>query len=212
MIEIKKFVFSEFFENTYVLVDKSSNKAIIVDPGCREETEKQELLDFIKSNNLFVEYILNTHCHLDHIFGNNALQKETGSKLIYHKDDEFLLKIQLEYSLSLGLLMEPSPLADKYLLDDETLVLGNSTFSVIHTPGHSPGGICLYSKENDLCITGDTIFNESIGRSDLWNGDHFQLIDSINAKIMSLPENTILYPGHGEKTSVEYEKNNNPFL
>jgi len=212
MLKIKTFVFSDFYENTYLAIEPESKEAVVIDPGCLLDEEKKEIYSFIIDNQLKIVKILNTHCHLDHIFGVEYLKSKFNVEYLYHKEDDFLIDIQIDYSKKYGIELKKTIKADKFLNEGDFIKIGKDSLKVIHTPGHSPGGVCFYSQTSNFCITGDTIFQESIGRTDLWNGDYFTLIESINSKILTLPENTELYPGHGNKTTVIYEKNNNQFL
>jgi hydroxyacylglutathione hydrolase len=212
MLKIKSYVFSPFQENTFLIIDKSSNNAAIIDPGCMSQSEKQTLVRDIETSNAKLELVINTHLHIDHIFGNKFLCEKYGAKLIYPRGDEFLLPIMEDEAKRFGVLLEPSPKADFYFEEIDKIKLGNSELELLFTPGHTPGEYSIYSEEDSACFTGDVLFQESIGRTDLWSGDYDTLIESIYNKLFTLPDNTVVYPGHGELTTIGHEKNYNPFL
>ncbi|RJP67331.1 MAG: MBL fold metallo-hydrolase [Ignavibacteriales bacterium] len=212
MIKIHRFVFNPFAENTYILWDDTTLEAAIIDPGCYEEFEKNLLKDFVASNKLTPKYLLNTHCHIDHIVGNAFIKKEFIVEFIAGEKDVFLLEIQLEHAYEFGFEMEESPQPDSFLSEDRILRLGEQEIKSLFTPGHSPGEFCLYCPDENICITGDVLFNEAIGRTDLWSGDYKNLIQSIQVKLFTLPDETKIYPGHGDESSIGYEKIHNPFL
>lgn len=211
-MELKRFVFNAFQENTYVIWDAVSKEAAIVDPGCYTEDEKQQLKDFVLSAELKVRYLINTHCHIDHVLGNAFVQQEFKPDYLLHKEDVFLIDIQYEHCKNYGFQLEkfenPNIVIEKF----DYIMLGESRIDIIVTPGHSPGEICLYHKESNQCITGDVLFREGIGRTDLWGGDYFTLMDSIQDVLFELPDETVIYPGHGPESSIGHEKNNNPFI
>jgi glyoxylase-like metal-dependent hydrolase (beta-lactamase superfamily II) len=213
MIKIKKFVFSQFFENTYVVWDDLTKETMIVDPGCSDSYEEKELESFISSNKLRVKYLINTHCHVDHIFGCRFVKDKYEVPYYAPEKDIPLIENfnkQLEFvELSSG---SNPPLPDFYITEDLKLNLGETEFNFLFTPGHTPGEFCIYFKENNFCITGDVLFQNSIGRTDLWGGDYQMLIDSIKNKLLNLPNDTKIYPGHGEESTIGEEKKFNPFL
>jgi len=211
MIAIKQFVFNPFQENTYVLYQPQA-EAIVVDPGCSNESEVQELIGFIQSQKLTVRCSVNTHCHIDHILGIAALKQHFGVKAYAHIDDLPLLQMAPAHALMFGLSLESVPAIDETLNHGDVIDLNGSKLTVIHTPGHSKGGICLYAEHEKFVVTGDTLFNLSIGRTDLPEGSYETLIASIKEKLMVLPDDTAVYPGHGNSTSIGSEKKLNPFL
>ncbi len=212
MIKIHKFIFNPFAENTYILWDAISLEAAIIDPGCYEEYEKNLLKDFVERNQLRPKYLINTHCHIDHIVGNAFIKKEFNVEFIMGKRDVFLLDIQFDHAYEFGFDMEKSPDPDSFLSEERIIKLGESEIKSLFTPGHSPGEFCLYCPNENICITGDVLFNEAIGRTDLWSGEYEALIDSIQNKLFILPDETKIYPGHGEDSTIGYEKDHNPFL
>ncbi|MFO8234909.1 MAG: MBL fold metallo-hydrolase [Bacteroidales bacterium] len=211
MLTIKNFIFNPFQENTYVISD-DSGKCIVLDPGCYFENEQVELKNYIKQNNLTPEYIVYTHGHVDHIIGTEFLKKEFGIKAIMHKDDMDILHNSSEFAASIGLDMEQPSDPELHISENEKINFGNIDFITYHAPGHSPGSIILHYPEENILFSGDVLFRKGIGRSDLGGGDHDTLIRSIKTKILPLDENTEVYTGHGESTTVFEEKHENPFL
>ena len=211
MIKILTFVFNAFQENTYLLFDETK-ECIIIDAGCYENSEKEEIVSFIKNNNLKPIKLVNTHGHIDHLLGVNYLCKKYNISLEAHKLDVPLFENTKQYAEYFGFEFEESPSIGSYLAENDKIDFGNSTLEIIHVPGHSPGSIAFYSKKQDFVIVGDVLFKGSIGRTDLPGGDYDTLINSIKTKLLNLPEGVIVFPGHGEKTSIGYEKKSNPFL
>lgn len=212
MMNIKTFVFNPFQENTYIIYDEISKEAAIIDPGCMNESEENAIDGFLLNNKLALKYMINTHCHIDHILGNRYIKEKYNPKFYAPEGDIFLFDLMINEALKMGFEMKKSPQPDEFLTEDLTINLGSAGIKFIFTPGHSPGGFSIYVKEEKFCITGDTLFRESIGRTDLWEGDYDVLLHSISAKLYVLPEETIIYPGHGEPSSIGYEKSNNPFI
>ncbi len=211
MLKIKSFVFSPIQENTYLLYDGFNNCAII-DPGCYFDAEKEQLTQFIKQSGLQAKMLLNTHCHLDHIFGNKYIAETYQLKPQIHANE----KVVLEYATTSGL-MYNLPF-DNYtggfifLKGSDKILLGEDELEVIEAPGHSPGHICFYCKAQNFLIGGDVLFNRSIGRTDLPGGNHEQLIKNIKEKLLILPDVTVVYSGHGPATTIGEEKRENPYL
>lgn len=208
---IKRFEFNPFQENTYLVYD--SGKAMIVDPGMLFPEEIEELTSFISANNLTVNHIVNTHLHLDHIFGNQAAADTFGITPKAHPADfplgESLSAQARSFGLPESIVNQPKEFAP--LTDGELLHIGNLEIKIITVPGHSPGGIALYCPAEKWVITGDSLFKSSIGRTDLPGGNHRQLIESVRSKLLTLPDQTTVYPGHGPATSIAAEQNN-PYL
>jgi hydroxyacylglutathione hydrolase len=211
MIYIKFFIFNAFQENTFVLYDETG-EALIIDAGCQTTDEINNLTDFVKNYNLKIVEILSTHGHIDHILGNRFLKNNYKIPYRAHEGDLFLIENAIEHGAIFGLEIEKPPLPDQYLSDNEQIHFGNSRLEVIHLPGHSPGGVGFYCKDQNFIVVGDVLFSGSIGRTDLPGGDFDQLINSIQSRLIELPENTIVYPGHGPHTTVGEEKRTNPFL
>ena len=211
MLKIKSFVFSPIQENTYVLYNES-NQCIIIDPGCYFPEEKDELAAFITQSGLKPVMLLNSHCHLDHVFGNRFVAESYGLTLQLHEKE----KAMLDFAPASGLMYD-MPFDNYvgefiYLKEGDTILLGEDELKVIEAPGHSPGHICFYCARQHFIISGDVLFNRSIGRTDLPGGDHQTLIDNIRTKLFILPEETVVHSGHGPLTTIGEEKRENPFL
>ena len=211
MLKIKSFVFSPIQENTYVLYNES-NQCIIIDPGCYFPEEKDELAAFITQSGLKPVMLLNSHCHLDHVFGNKFVAESYGLTLQLHEKE----KAMLDFAPASGLMYD-MPFDNYvgefiYLKEGDTILLGEDELKVIEAPGHSPGHICFYCASQHFIISGDVLFNRSIGRTDLPGGDHQMLIDNIRTKLFILPEETVVHSGHGPLTTIGEEKRENPFL
>ena len=212
MLNIQTFVFSPFQENTYLIYNETK-EAILIDPGCFDESEKNILKKFIEDHDLKLIRLINTHLHLDHIFGNKFVTDTYGIKPEAGKEDEFLIEKMLSQAQMFGLnLSEGAPELGAYIIDGQEIKLGNSIFTAIHVPGHSPGSMAFYSKEDNLMFSGDVLFNGSIGRTDLEQGDYATLIRSIQNRLLPLPDSTVVYSGHGPSTTIADEKKNNPYL
>ena len=211
-MNIKIFTFNQFFENTFIISD-STNECIIIDPGCYDKNEKQILQDYILSNNLVPTRLINTHCHIDHILGNNFVSKTWDLELEIHHKDIDLLKNSKDIADLYGFVnYEKSPITNKFLVEGDIIEFGKSNLEVLFTPGHAPGHISLYSKNENFIISGDVLFNNSIGRTDLPGGNYNSLIDTIKSKFLCLDDSTVVYCGHGPSTTVGKERINNPFL
>jgi hydroxyacylglutathione hydrolase len=212
MIKINKFIFNPFAENTYLIWDSTSNVAIIIDPGCSNQNEENYLKEYIHKLKISPVFLINTHCHIDHIIGNAFVKKEFNVEFICAEEDYFLIESQENQATLFGLDINKSPLPGRYLTEDLELKINNTKIKFIHTPGHSPGGYCIYFPEEQICFTGDTLFKDTIGRTDLYQGNYHTLIHSIRKKLFLLPDDVIIYPGHGEESSIGYEKKYNQFL
>jgi hydroxyacylglutathione hydrolase len=210
MMEIKQFEFNAFAENTYILYDKSG-ECIIVDPGCYEDNEKDQLVRFIDTNELNVVALINTHCHIDHVLGNHYVKQKFGVDLYIHEADNPTLKACEVVAPIYGFNNYEPTEADKFLKEGETVKFGHSELKVLFVPGHAPGHIALVNEEDKVCINGDVLFQGSIGRTDLPGGNFDTLISSIKNKMFELPNDTTVYCGHGPSTSIGFEKQHNPF-
>lgn len=211
MISIHYFTFGPFDENTYILYDETK-ECIIIDPGCYDNRERSELADFIQQNELKPVKLLNTHCHLDHIFGNGFVADKYNLKLEMNKNDQIVLDSYLTVAGIYNLQAQPSPAPSVYLEEGDIVNFGNSSLQIVFTPGHSPGSITFYNTEQKFMIAGDVLFNGSIGRSDLPGGNHNALINSIKTKLLALGDDYKVYSGHGPTTNIGHERKTNPFL
>lgn len=212
-MKIKTFVFNHFGENTYVVSDESTKKCAIIDPGCFFDQEKQELKNFILSENLQVECILFTHCHLDHAFGARfATQEFPQAEICAHKNEQIFIDDALNQGLRYGINMEQPPHITRYINEDDVIRIGEIELQVIFVPGHSPGGLCFYSAKEDILFSGDVLFQNSVGRSDLIGGNHDLLIEGIVQHLLCLPNETVVYCGHGHTTTIKNERETNNFL
>ncbi len=212
MLKVEKFVFNDFNENTYLIWDEDSKEAIVVDPGCITKSEQIQFSEFVEKENLTLKYLVSTHCHLDHVFGNAFIKNRFSPEYLINEKESSLLDMLVEHAHKYGFEVEQSPLPDRFIDERTILKLGENSIKILFTPGHSPGEICLLLEKEKICITGDVLFKEGIGRTDLWGGDYFTLMDSIQDILFKLPEETIILPGHGDSSTIEHEKNNNPFF
>lgn len=211
MIKVKVFTFSPIQENTYVLYNEHK-KAIVIDPGCYFPAEQEQLYQFIESTGLEVVQLLNTHCHLDHVFGNKWVYETFKTPLCIHPDEEPMLKMAPLSGEKWGLPFENYNGPIQYLQPGDTILLGNDALKVILAPGHSPASICFYCEFESFLIGGDVLFRESIGRTDLPGGNHEQLLTSIKEQLFTLPNDVKVYPGHGLTTTIGHEKRHNPYM
>lgn len=211
MLTVQRFTFNPVQENTYVLYNEKG-ECCIIDPGCYFAREEQALTSFIEQNKLTPVFLLNTHCHLDHIFGNRFVHKTYGLKLHLHPQE----KPVLDYGPTAGQLWQlPFDNYDGelvYLDEGQTIRIGDDELHILFTPGHSPGSISFYDKESKFLISGDVLFQGSVGRTDLPGGDFQILEESIKTKLYTLPQDVVIYPGHGDSTTIGDEMNSNPFV
>lgn len=212
MITIKSFEFNYFQENTFLLYD-DTREAVLIDCGCCRKEEEKELTDFIFENKLILKHLLCTHLHVDHVFGNGFIYKTYGLKPEANKQDVEKLPSPDEQAKLFGLRqhVENVPV-EKYIVGGEIIKFGTSELQVLTVPGHSPGSVAFYNQKNGFAIVGDALFAGSIGRTDLWGGNQDVLVAAIRDKLLSLPDETVIYPGHGPETRVIDEKFNNPYL
>jgi Zn-dependent hydrolases, including glyoxylases len=213
MITIKLFTFNFFGENTYLLYDETK-EAVIIDCGCVMPEEEKELSVFLEKNNLTLKKLLSTHYHFDHVIGNAYIFQKYGLRPEMHHDEKNAATPTLNMQASkFGIQMnfeEIEPL--RFIEDNEEIRFGNSVLKAILIPGHSPASLAFYSEADMFLFSGDALFNGSIGRTDLWGGDYGTLISNIEKRLLILPDNTTVYPGHGPKTTIGNEKINNPYL
>ena len=211
MFTIKCFQFSPIQENTYLLYNEFNN-CIIIDPGCYFEEEREILAQYILSNQLKPQILLNTHCHLDHVFGNRWVHETWGLELWLHPDEEQMLQFAPISGEKWGLPFDNYRGPLHFLNHGDKVQLGEDTLTVLLTPGHSPGSVCFYCEAQQFVIGGDVLFRESIGRTDLPGGNHETLLKSIQEQLFTLPDEVIVYPGHGIPTRIGHEKLHNPYL
>ena len=211
MIYIEKVVVNSFFENTYIVYDQNK-ECVIIDPGCYSKNEKDKITSIIDKYALKVKLILNTHCHIDHILGNKHL-KDTYKVSIYaHTNEMPVFEAATEYANALELFDYVATDISFTIKEGDIIEVGNMRFNVIYVHGHSPGHLAFYIVKSKYCFSGDVIFVNSIGRTDLIGGDYNTLMESINNKIVTLGDDVVIYPGHGRSTSVGQEKQTNPYL
>lgn len=211
MISIQQFAFNPYRENTYVLFDESS-ECVIIDPGMSDANEQNQLVQFIKENKLKPVLLLNTHCHIDHVLGNKFVYDNWSLKPQFHAAELPILQAIPGYAPQMGFDYELSPEPEVFLGETGTVKFGNSQLELIFAPGHSPAHLCFYAAADNFLIGGDVLFYTSIGRTDLPGGNHAQLINSIKNNLFILPNDCKVYPGHGQFTTIGFEKQHNPFL
>jgi hydroxyacylglutathione hydrolase len=211
MLHVRSFTFNPVQENTYVLFNEKK-EGIIIDPGCYFDDEKEALESFISNEYLIPKLLLNTHCHLDHVFGNKFISERYGLTLHLHKKEEPMLQMAPASGLMFNLPFDNYQGYFIFLKEGDTILLGDDKLDIIDTPGHSPGSICFYCKEQHFIIAGDVLFENSIGRTDLPGGDSETLLNSIKQKLFTLPGDVIVYPGHGNNTTIGAETKYNPFV
>jgi hydroxyacylglutathione hydrolase len=211
MLTVYHFEFSPIIENTYVLYNETG-ECIIIDPGCYDEREESQLKSFITLHKLHPKLLLNTHCHLDHVFGNVFVHDTWKLDLHIHPLEKAVLDYAPEAGKRWNLPFSNYQGPINYIRKGDLIRLGNDELAIIEAPGHSPGHICFYSEAQQFLIGGDVLFRKSIGRTDLPGGNHQQLLNSIRQQLFILPDAVRVYPGHRESTTIGYEKKNNPFL
>lgn len=209
-LRIQKFTFNPFAENTYLLFD-GSLEAILIDPGCCTPAEERTLDGFIQEHQLKVVGLYNTHCHIDHVLGNAFAMRHYGVGLCIHALEVPYLKAVESYASNYGFTKYQASEARYFYNEGDQVKFGDQVLEVLFAPGHAPGHVLLHSPQASVCIVGDVIFKESIGRTDLPGGNFDTLMHSIRTKVFSLPRHTILHPGHGEATTVQHEQAHNPF-
>ena len=210
MTNIKVFPLNPYRMNTHIVWDESG-EGVIIDAGNSNDEELQQIVDFVEKENINLKMLLNTHGHIDHRVGNNAIIEKFGIELYAHKAGLMFYESG-NYDSFLGVKIEHVHMPDHYLKDGDEVKFGNTTLKVLYTPGHADGSICFYNAEHAFVIVGDVLFQQSIGRTDLPTGDYDLLIESIRTKLLTLPPDTEVYPGHGPTTRIAYEKLDNPFI
>lgn len=207
---IKAFTFNPFQTNCYVCHD--NGEAVIVDPSCYEDWEREQLLGYIDAEHLTVKHLLLTHGHVDHIFGCDAMVHTFGGGFLMHRADTPLLEQAPMHAQMFGTAMEVPPPPAGYLEEGDNVTFGESEWEIRHTPGHSPGSVCFYDNKNKFVISGDVLFYDSIGRTDLWQGSLPVLMRSIFDKLMPMEDGVKLFPGHGPASTIGRERLHNPFI
>jgi len=211
MLTVKQFIFNPVQENTYVLSNEK-DACCIIDPGCYFGNERRTLEEYIQEEELSPKFLLNTHCHLDHVFGNKFVFETYNLTLHLHEKERQVLERAPAAGLQWNMPFENYRGDYIFLEEGDTITMDDDALQVLFTPGHSPGSISFYCKAQNFVIGGDVLFRMSIGRTDLPGGDFDTLINSIRQKLFVLPDETIVYPGHGEATTIGFEKKHNPFL
>lgn len=205
------FVFNPFQVNSFIVADEGG-ECILIDPACSPGKETEHLLSAISLRGLKPLMVLNTHAHVDHLLGVDALCREFRIPFLLHSDDTFLLDHAVSHAEFFGLDLIKAPRPDLLLKDGDVLEFGGSNLSIIHVPGHSPGSVVMKSEQGRWIISGDVLFAGSIGRSDLPGGNHDLLVSGIKQKLLSLEDGFLVYPGHGPSTTIGKERIHNPFL
>lgn len=211
MMQLAIFTFNPFSENTYVLIGPNKQCAI-VDPGMSNEEEQDQLFQFIEKEGLTPVLLLNTHCHIDHVLGNAAVKRKYNVPFQMHRDDMPTLELASAASLRWNVPFEGSPLPDSFLEEGNKVVFDEVELRVLHVPGHAPGHIVFVNDADNVAIAGDVLFKESVGRTDLPGGNGPMLAKMIQEKMYNLPEDMVVFPGHGPETTIGWEKEHNPFV
>lgn len=211
MAKVVTFTFNAFQENMYLVYD-DTKECIIFDPGCSNDQEEAKLISFIEEHNLKPVRLINTHCHLDHVFGNKFISEKYNLPLEGHKDEAPVLAWSEKAATQYGLSMKPSPPITKFIEEGDIIEFGNTKLVSLFTPGHSPASLSFYCKEDKFIIAGDVLFHSSIGRTDLPGGNFDTLINSIKTQFFPLGDDVVVYPGHMQSTTIGFEKAHNPFL
>ena len=212
-MKVRAFICNMLHENCYLVYDEVSREAAVIDPGFYWDEEKRKFSEFVQANNLKVKYLLCTHLHFDHIFGNTFIEDTYGLKLCASPEDNDWITNFARSAARFGIPVDSTPRpVDHPLHDGDTLMIGTEELKCIATPGHSAGGMCFYIPSCNILFAGDTLFQSSIGRTDFADGNYAQLINSIQKQLLTLPSKTIVYPGHGDPTSIEDEIKHNPYL
>lgn len=211
-LNIKRFVCNMLQENCYV-VDDGTGECVIIDCGAYYEEERKAVTEHIHANGLTPKHLLTTHGHLDHNFGNDTIYETFGLRPeVSTKDNSLMENLERQAETFYGLKLDRElPHVGKYLCENDTITFGNHTLTIIETPGHSPGSVCYYCKEEDVLFSGDTLFRHSIGRTDFGGGSMLQMIQSLR-RLAQLPDNTAVFPGHGQQTTLSEELAHNPYM
>ena len=211
MINVKIFNFNPLQENTYILYNEALS-SMIIDPGCYFDHERDEIVNFIEKTGLKPTQLVNTHCHLDHVFGNRFIHERYGLELHIHEGEKKVLDLAPASGLMWNMPFDNYAGPIHFIDPSNKLMLGEDEIEVLFTPGHSPASISLYSASNGFLVAGDVLFRESVGRTDLPGGDPDVLVNSILTQFYVLPDKTVVYSGHGSPTTIGHEKKFNPFV
>lgn len=211
MIKIKVFVFNPFQENTYLLFDQTK-ECVIIDPGCYSASEENALKKYVEEEQLKPMVCINTHTHIDHVLGNNFVYQTYGLKPVIHRAGLQILESAAEQGQLWGIDMNDTVLPGSFIEDRSVVSFGKSQLETLYTPGHADGSVCLVSHESRFVITGDVLFSGSIGRTDFPTGSFALLEESIRTKLYTLPDDYLVYPGHGPATTIGEEKSSNFFV
>lgn len=210
-MKIRKFTFNPISVNAYLLWDETK-EAVLIDPACFNPREEKELGSFVENEGLKIVHILNTHGHFDHLMGNSFAAEKWHLKCRIHSGDAFMTEQAKQHAIYFGITMKNPTSEIELLSEGDIITFGQSSLSVIHVPGHSPGSVAFYSEQAKLLVVGDILFQGSVGRTDLPGGNHAQLISGIQQKLMTLDDAVTVYSGHGEETTIGWEKRTNPYL
>jgi len=209
-MKIQKFIFNLFQVNTYVIYD--NDECIIIDPGNETSDEHKRLIDFIEKNKLKPKFILNTHCHIDHVVGVNKLKNYFNIDFYANNKDQYLIDNLEAVAKSYNINLSGIPTINRNISSKEKIKVGRSILDILEVPGHTPGHIAIFSQQEQFVLTGDVLFKDTIGRTDLPGGDLDQLMNSIVTQILPLGDEVLIYPGHGPNSKIGEERKNNPFL
>lgn len=211
-MKIQTFTFNPFQENTYILYDEETLEGMIVDPGCFNTEEETQISQFIQTHNIKPTLLVNTHCHIDHIMGNGYISGKYQLPLHLHKKEEETMQHSSGWGKMYGLEIDIQPTDRIYIDETNTLTLGKYTFDILYTPGHSIASLSFYCRQAQILISGDVLFRQGIGRYDLPGGDFEVLKNSILTQLYTLPNEVKVFSGHGEPTTIGFEKVNNPYV
>lgn len=212
MIKILQYTSNPFQENAYIVYDEESATCMVIDPGCYTRREKEEFQSLISDHGLKPVFLINTHCHIDHILGNHDIYTKYQLPLHTSQGEWDVYEQNRQWGKVYDINCDPAPNQVIIIKEGDTISLGSSMFQIISCPGHSPDGICIYQPESNFLVSGDVLFEGSIGRTDLPGGNHDLLLKNIKEKLYILPDETLIFSGHGAITSIGHEKKYNPFV
>ncbi|MBX9890102.1 MAG: MBL fold metallo-hydrolase [Amoebophilaceae bacterium] len=208
LINLQIFTFNIFQEKTYLIYNQYK-ESILIDPGCSTTAEEEQLTAYIESHGLVIKHLLNTHAHIDHIIGNAFIKQKYGVPLAMHAEGLPLLAVASQEKYGFTAYQPIAP--DLFLVQGDTISITDCALDVLYVPGHAPGHLAFYSQALNICFVGDTLFKGNIGRTDLWGGNSSLLVERIRSQLLTLPDELIIYPGHGEPTTIGAEKSQ-PFF